>query len=541
MVTFGRAVDTDADAPVRWMLDAVPRGVIGVTAAGVISWVNSELGRLFGYDRSELLGQPVEILVPERVRDMYAAQWAGYLSHPPTRPMGPGFALVGRHKNGTEIPVEISVTSTDTEAGRFVAAVVRGATDRPDPVATQERARADAERRRFEAELHQSQRLESLGQLAGGIAHDFNNLLGAIVGFAGFVADEAAAAVAEDGAATRWRDVHRDIEQVQRAADQATRLARQLLAFGRRDVTQPRPLTLNTVISGLEALLRRTLGAQIELRTELEPRVRQVLADPGQIEQILVNLAVNARDAMPTGGTLTIETANVERGDDQIAGRPGLQPVDHVRLRITDTGTGIPPEIIDRIFEPFFTTKPKGEGSGLGLATVYGIVIQAQGHLDITSRPGAGTTVTVLLPVTSEPAAARPEPDAPGQRPGHGTILVVEDEEAMLEVTRRILTGNGYQVLTAHDGPEAIALARRHEIALLLTDVILPRAIGVDIAREIHRIRPAACVLFMSGYTGPDIADKGILDAGEAVLEKPFTEPQLLERVTAALGEVAGR
>jgi CheY-like chemotaxis protein len=313
-----------------------------------------------------------------------------------------------------------------------------------------------------------------------------------------------------------------------------------LLAFGRREVVRPQVLNLNTVVGEIEALLRRTLGEHIQLHTTLTGNLWPVLADPGQLEQVLVNLAVNARDAMPDGGTLSIDTTNITINDTTtttIRG-PALPAGRHVKLRVADTGTGIPADIVEHVFEPFFTTKPKGEGSGLGLATVYGIITQAGGHAEITSAPGAGTAFTILLPATDQQPAATEQPAPTTARSSGGeTILVVEDEEALREVTRRILTRNGYHVLTAHSGPEALKIAEHttEPIHLLLTDVIMPHMLGKELATTIRHLYPDTRVLYMSGYAQPVLASQGTLDPGVILVEKPFSEPALLDRVRSVL------
>ena len=328
----------------------------------------------------------------------------------------PGFsgeqALIIAREKFPHIPfIVLSGTIGDEAAAGLIK---RGATDyvlkdRPQRLAQAiRRAVAEAgqgtQRARLEAQLQQSQRLESLGQLAGGVAHDFNNLLGVISSYAAFASEEAA----KEPGLVDWPELRDDIGQIERAVARAAGLTRQLLAFGRREVVQPEVLEINEVVASITELLVRTLGEHIELVTQLADDLGPVLADPGQLEQVLVNLAVNARDAMPGGGTLSIETAATDLAEADTMLRPGLQPGRHVSLKISDTGTGIPPEIADRVFEPFFTTKPKGEGTGLGLATVYGIISQAGGTIQIYSEPGHGTTMTIWLPVTGLSGSRRP-------------------------------------------------------------------------------------------------------------------------------------
>jgi len=384
--------------------------------------------------------------------------------------------------------------------------------------------------------LAQAQRMESLGQLAGGVAHDFNNLLAVILNYAAFAAEELAAATESDWAG-RCGSARDDLGQISRAGEQAASLTRQLLAFARREVVQPRVLDLDTVITGVEDMLHRTLGEHVELATSLAGDLHPVLADPGQLEQVLVNLAVNARDAMPGGGTLTIDTSNITVDAESIAGGSESPLGQQVRLRVSDTGAGMTREVVAHAFEPFFTTKADGAGTGLGLATVYGILQQADGHIRIYSEPGGGTTFSITLPATAQ--AAIPEvPEVTYERsPSGETVLVVEDESALREVTRRILARNGYQVVTAASGPEALEIASNYpgEIHLLVTDVVMPHMLGKEVAEQILLIKPGTEVLYMSGYARPVLASQGRLEPGVALVEKPFSEADLLAKAGQVL------
>ena len=389
------------------------------------------------------------------------------------------------------------------------------------------------ERERVQRQLSQTQRLESLGKLAGGVAHDFNNLLGVIINFAAFVAEQ----ISEEPSTAARDAALEDLSQIDRAAHQATRLTRQLLAFARREVIRPEVIDLNDIVRETEALLRRTLGEHVELTCTLATELAPILADPGQIEQVLVNLAVNARDAMPDGGTLLIETAGVEVDQDYADARPGLVPGPYVRLRVSDTGEGMSPEVIDRAFEPFFTTKPQGQGTGLGLATIYGVVTQLGGRVSLYSELGIGTTCSVMIPATSRASARRNESGEERARSGRGElILLVEDEDGIREVARRILERSGYSVHAASNGPEAIELAAAlPQVDLLLTDAVMPGMFGRDLAERITRSSPSTRVLFMSGYATPMLGAGGTLPAGVRLIEKPFTEQTLLARVHEAL------
>jgi PAS domain S-box-containing protein len=520
----------------RALVEAAPDAILAVDPAGVVVLVNAQAERLFGYRRDELLGQQVEALVPHGVRTMHLAHRTRYVAEPTARPMGAGMQLSARRRDGTEFPAEISLSAVPTADGTLIAAAVRDVTDRIEAQADRERLRAQAERDRLESRLLQSQRLESLGQLAGGIAHDFNNLLGVILNYSTFVEEEIAAAAAAGDAAARWAPARSDLEQIRRAAERATELTHQLLSFGRREVVRPQVLNLNEVVADVQDMLRRTIGEHIELTTSLDPDLWYVLADPGKVEQILVNLAVNARDAMPGGGRLSIDTARVVVDADTAALRPGLKDGPHVLMRVTDSGCGMPPEIIRQAFEPFFTTKAKGEGTGLGLATVYGIVTQADGHVQISSTPGAGTTFTVLLPATDEQPDAVAGPAQGPVRSGGETVLVVEDADSMRELARRILDRNGYRVVTADGGDAALALAASDSrIDLLITDVIMPRMLGREVADRIRVTRPKLRVLYMTGYASPALVSQGSLEAAGTLIEKPFTELTLLAKVREVL------
>jgi signal transduction histidine kinase len=406
--------------------------------------------------------------------------------------------------------------------------------DRSEPAADD--ALLWAQQEKSQEQLAQAQRLESLGQLAGGVAHDFNNLLAVILNYTAFAAEELAA-VTESDWAERCESARGDLEQISRAGQRAAGLTRQLLAFARREVVQPRVLDLDTVITAVEEMLRRTLGEHVELVTSLAGDLQPVLADPGQLEQVLVNLAVNARDAMPGGGTLTMDTSNITVDAESIAGGSKAPPGQNVRLRVSDTGTGMPPDVIEHAFEPFFTTKKDGGGTGLGLATVYGILTQADGHIHIYSDPGGGTTFSIMLPATSQAVTPKAAEMAYQRTPRGETVLVVEDEAALREVTRRILARNGYRVITAASGPEALDIARDHqgEIHLLVTDVVMPHMLGKEVAERMRLIKPETEVLYMSGYARPVLASQGRLEPGMALVEKPFSAADLLAKAGQVL------
>jgi two-component system, cell cycle sensor histidine kinase and response regulator CckA len=414
----------------------------------------------------------------------------------------------------------------------------RDAQDLFDERRDDERREALAQNEGLHAQVRRIQRMDSLGQLAGGVAHDFNNLLAVILSYSTFVARRLDAAAQSSGDAS-WDEARADMAHIQQAVDRAGALTRQLLAFASREAIRPLALDLNEVISGVEELLRRAIGEHIELTTSLAEGLRPILADPGKLEQVLVNLAVNARDAMPGGGTLTIATENVAADASSADGSSadGDSRPHHVRLRVSDTGSGMTPDVIEHVFEPFFTTKAIGRGTGLGLATVYGILTQAGADIQISSQPGDGTTFTIVLPVTTEVAAPVAQ-IAPAAREQRGkTVLLVEDGAELREVARRILADAGYHVLAAASGPEALDIARNHEgpIDLLITDIVMPEMLGPEVAERMQAIKPAAAVLYMSGYAWPLLAAQGRLAPDTVLLEKPFSVAELLERAGQAL------
>src|SRR5687768_13953235 len=448
------------------------------------------------------------LVLPERG---YAGTPLALLIHPDDRQRALDFlADVARDRAPGE-PVEWRMRAADG-TWMDVETTATGQLDDPDVQGIVLNSRNVTERKRLEAQLRQSQRLESVGQLAGGIAHDFNNFLSVIRGYARFLVE----GLGDD-------DPHRsDAVEIEKAAERASRLTSQLLVFSRNEVVQRRVIDVADVLSGLTSLLDRTLGENVRLLTDVERPLRRVEADPTQIEQVLVNLAVNARDAMPAGGELRIELANV-------AENPNGAPA--VRLRVRDTGTGMTGDVVERAFEPFYTTKPKGEGTGLGLATVYGIVTQTGGTIEIDSTPGEGTTIEVMLPATEAPVPEQAEASdgADGATEGE-TILVVEDEAAVRRLTCRILKREGYTVLEAPDGRHAIVTWDAHpgEIDLLLTDVVMPGMSGKELAERLG-IEP----VFMSGYTDDMMLRHGV--EGLRLVQKPFDAQTLLGAVRSAL------
>ncbi len=486
---------------------------------GRILACNEQACRDTGYPREELLGMfasDIEVSLPGEEVD------AVHLS------LTPGAALtlegVHRRKDGSTFPVEIRFALMEEAEPQLVLSVTRDIT---------ERRRAEEALRQSEEQLRQSQKMEAVGQLAGGIAHDFNNLLTAIIGYSDLILSDEK---------TRGLPLHDDVGEIRHAAERAAALTRQILAFSRRQALSPALVSLNVTILEMEQLLRRTLGEDIELVTMLHPALGVTEVDVHQFEQVLMNLAVNARDAMPLGGRLTVATANVELGEEDCRASTYPNPGSYVTLSVSDTGLGMDDETLSHIFEPFFTTKAIGEGTGLGLSTVYGIVRQSGGGIDAESEPGRGSTFKIYLPRTKEAESAdKASILVPSVWEGQETILVVEDEESLRNLVTRILRGLGYTVLSAAAAGEALELLANHDgsVDLLVTDVVLPGGVqGNDLVRLLTSSRPDLLVLYMSGYPRDSIVHGGRLDEGVNYLQKPFTPKDFGDKIREVLGPV---
>jgi len=398
-----------------------------------------------------------------------------------------------------------------------------------------ERHRATEALKRSEEQFRQAQKMEAVGRLAGGVAHDFNNVLSVILSYSDLLSRGL-----PEGDPTRV-----DLQEIHKAGERAAALTRQLLAFSRQQVLDPRIVDLNEILAGMGKLLDRVLGEDVVLRTRTVPELERVKLDPGQIEQVILNLVVNSRDAMPQGGELVLETANVELDDAYAASHPGVSPGPHVMLAVRDTGSGMSEETQTRAFEPFFTTKEKGKGTGLGLSTVLGIVEQSGGSFALQSAPGEGTTFRLYFPVASSAEDPRRSGSAQPETPGGAeTILLVEDEAPVRSLIRSLLSKSGYHVLEARDGEEALLLGERFsgQIHLVLTDVVMPKMGGPELAERLARVRPQARVLFMSGYTDDTVVHHGVLRSGMAFLQKPITPAALARKVREVLdGPERGR
>jgi PAS domain S-box-containing protein len=390
-------------------------------------------------------------------------------------------------------------------------------------------ALGNAARQELEDQLRQSQKIEAVGVLAGGIAHDFNNLLTAILGYCDLLRPRLP--ISDPGRA--------HLEEIRKAGDRAAALTRQLLAFSRKQVLNPKVLDLYSVVSGMEGMLRRLISEEVDLKCAQGRSLWHVRADPGQMEMVLMNLVANARDAMPAGGKLTIETMNMELDETYNRRRPYAPPGRYVLLAVSDSGAGMDSETQARVFEPFFTTKEKGRGTGLGLSTVYGVVKQSNGHIQVYSERGIGTTIKVYLPAVEGPVEALPRgPSERAARVIRGeTLLLIEDEPLVRELAHEILSGQGYRVLDASSGPEAIRICESHPepIQLVVTDVIMPGINGREVYERMAQLRPGLKVLYMSGYTQSAIVHRGVLEPGTAFVQKPFTIPAFLERVREVL------
>ena len=494
------------------LLESASQAVISIDHAGRIVLANRRAEEMFGYSREELLGARIEILLPESKRSAHVRDRDRYFESPHARPMGIGMDLAGRRKDGTDFPVEVSLSYVELDEGTFAIAFVSDI----------------SQRKHLEDQLLHAQKMEAVGRLAGGVAHDFNNMLTVISGYNRMILDELSTLDPMRGYA----------EEILKAADRAGALTQQLLAFSRRQVMQPRIISVNLVIGQTEKMLRRLIGEDVELLFGLAPECGNIRADPGHVEQAIVNLAVNARDAMPTGGRLNIETANVHLDENYARTHMGVVPGEFVMIAVSDTGLGMDAETRRRIFEPFFTTKEKGKGTGLGLATVYGIVKQAGGDIWVYSEPQRGTTFKLYFPRVSEAVteAGAVEAVQPGE--AHETILVVEDEKAVRDLTVRMLERLGYRILTAASGAEALELSRnfRETIHLLLTDVVMPSMSGRQLADALVLTRPDTKVLYLSGYTENTVLHHGVLDAGVEFLPKPFSREVLGRKLREILG-----
>ena len=637
------------------LLETLPDAIVAVDRNGIIIQVNSQAQELFGYRRDELIGQKVEMLVPESYRPQHHNHRANFAQTPKTRRMGADLDLYGRRRNGSQFPVEISLSPVATEEGMLVLSAIRDISDRKRMAEELRRASEELHRRtveqlgeyrarlvsiidssedailskdlngvitswnrgaehiygytpdeaigkhislltpgdrtgeiaeilgriahgetvehhesvrvtkdgrqlnvsisvsplrdatdeivgasviarditaqkRSEGQLRQAQKMEAIGRLAGGVAHDFNNILGIINACTEFLRDRI------DPAA----EPSLYVENIKKASERGRALTKQLLAFSRTSAIQPRVLDLNERLRDISKLLRPLLGDDVEILVVPRSSSAVVEADPGQLDQIVVNLAVNARDAMPHGGKFILETGAVKFDEAFAEQNQAMRPGKYILLTVSDTGNGMDEATMSRIFEPFFTTKDVGKGTGLGLATVYGIVKQSSGHILVYSEPGHGTTFKIYLPSAEHKigVGSRTEVETVGPKRQGTTILLVEDDEIMRSLTRQLLQEHGYTVVEADDGKSALEWAESHPqpVDLLLTDVVMRRMSGPELVERLHASRPALKVVYMSGYTGELIAEREMLQRGITLLEKPFSRTALLNTIHATLG-----
>jgi PAS domain S-box-containing protein len=503
--------------------------IIGKTLGGVITSWNWGAQHMYGYAAEEIVGRNVSVLVPPDRPDELPAM----LERLARGERAEHYETQRRRKDGSIVEASVTISPIRNKAGDVVGAstVTRDITNRK---------RSEADVLSLRDQLHQAQRLESIGQLVSGIAHDFNNLLAGIMNYAALVSNGLAELTARYGFGTDESAVTlaQDVTEITNVAIRGAQLTRQLLIFSHRDVVNPEVLDLNATVADLEKLLRRTIGEAIVLTTELASDLPRTRVDRGQIEQVLMNLAVNARDAMAaSGGSLRIATTSFD-ADDAYASQHHISPGRYVRITVSDTGSGMPAEVAAWAFEPFFTTKARGEGSGLGLATVYGIATQAGGDVVLYSVPEIGTTIRVDLPATQDDITVAPTP--PPMRPmtsAGETILLVEDEDIVREPARRLLISRGYRVLAASNADEALRVAAEQsgQIELLLTDVVMPGRSGKDLAAELRALSPATKVVYMSGNTQDVIVHQGIVGPGVNLIEKPFAAENLLRKIREVL------
>ncbi|MEA2435059.1 MAG: two-component system, cell cycle sensor histidine kinase and response regulator CckA [Actinomycetota bacterium] len=496
-----------------------PMGMVISGADGYWIEVNPAMCSMLGYERDDLVG----IHFSELVFPADAHSRFGHLDEMLNDPASvTSFAQRYIHKDGHQVWAELN------------AALVRNPDGTPGVVILQiedvtEAKKQAADRERLEGQLLQAQKMEAVGRLAGGIAHDFNNLLSVIINYSVFLEED----LPDDDPKKE------DVREIRRAGDRATALVRQLLAFSRKEVAAASDVDLNEVLRDMDKLLRRASGEDVAIDFKLVPEAWPVLVDPSQVEQIIMNLVVNARDAMPKGGRLTLLTSNEIVTAERARTSPGLTPARYGCLTVADTGEGIPDEIRDHIFEPFFTTKPLGRGTGLGLSTVYGIVKQWQGYVSVYSEPGEGTAFQIFLPLATSETAVSVVPDEEGEDPAKatGSVLVVEDEDAVREMVERILSRQGYKVIAASSGPEALKLLELHgtEIDLLLTDVVMPQMSGKELVDTIAATGRELKTVFMSGYPDDLVSKSGILQSNEVFMQKPFSADVLLAKVRSVL------
>lgn len=501
----------------RAVVDNVVDGLITINERGTIESFNSACERIFGYSASEVRGQNIKILMPEPYHSEHDGYLSQYVSTGNARIIGTaGREVRGRRKDGKIFPMDLSVSAFQLEDGRHFSGIVRDITERKEAEKTQE-------------QLRQIQKIEALGQLTGGIAHDFNNIIAVILGNLDFLQER-----------TKDKSLQEFIRPSIEAAMLGSELTQRLLAFGRKQALQPQVLSLNDLIVHFSTLVQRTLGARIKIVSSLAPDLWPVNVDPSQLEAALLNLSVNARDAMSGEGTLTYETENIYLDKEYASRHTDVQPGEYIMFVVSDNGSGMSPEVVKKAFEPFFTTKEVGRGSGLGLSMVYGFVKQSSGHIYIQSEIGKGTSIHIYLPKAEGKIVSKDEKTAeklitPVKKAK--VVLVVEDNKDVLKLTSRMVESLGYEVLQAENGEAAITILEKGaDIDLLLSDVILPGVLnGPALAKRAVKLQPKIKVLFNSGYAADEIFQKGMLEEGMQLISKPFRKRLLGEKIAELL------
>lgn len=511
----------------RQVLETASEAVLEADTEGHILLVNRAAEKMLGYSREELLKLNIEQLVPEELRSVHAQQRAKYAQKPVMRRMGVGLELSAQRKDGSTFPVEIGLSPNKTRQGLKIIVLLHDVS---------ERKRMQDALRSSEEKLRQAEKLEALGRIAGGTAHEFNNLLTMVMGYAALMLS----------ALDSQETLIDYVEKISKASKRAAEVTQQLLAFSRRQALALQSIDFNHLLKEAYVALPALLGSKILVNLEYAPEPVYIHADPSQIHQVLVNLALNARDAMAEGGKLTIQAAARELTEKDLGRYPELVPGKYVELSVSDTGAGMGREIQSRVFEPFFSTKEFGKSSGMGLAVIHGIVRQSGGSIAVESTPQKGATFTILLPRVSEPelAGGADAVHRPATSRRTGTILLVEDEASLLELTRKFLEGIGYKVLDAGSGEAAIRIAEQsnERIDLLLTDVVMPGLNGRQTARRITELRPGISVLYVSGYFHDAFEDdEAPLPPDSAILEKPFTFDQLAAKIHPLLTQPKAR
>jgi len=509
------AEDAQAESEHRFraVVEASPNPIVGMDAGGRISYANPQVLPTFGWTPEELVGQQIERLIPERFTERHIGHRTEFMDAPHARPMGIGLDLWARRRDGTEFPVEISLSPVKTKDAPLVFARVVDIT----------------QRKALEDQLLQSQKMESIGRLAGGIAHDFNNMLSAVSGYAELLLEDL------DRHDVDQAETRANVMAIQAAAERATVLTGQLLAFARRQVVSPKVIELNESVTRLEPMLRRLIGERIQFELVPGEVVRRIRCDPSQLDQILVNLVVNARDAIKGTGRIILSTGEAVFDEPYAMEHFDVAPGAYAMVAVSDTGAGMDHETRAHVFEPFFTTKELGQGTGLGLATIYGIVKQANGHIWLYSEPGAGTTFKIYFPLVEQPEQLEPQVSSSRGDVGSGRALVVEDEDMVRGLTVRMLRRSGYEVVEARDGNEALeALAAGAAFDVLVTDVVMPGIDGTALAERVRAERPRVAIILLSGYTAETLELEALLARGAAFVAKPFSGHQLLDAVREA-------